>query len=186
VKDVLAPIIKRLESVSVYPIKILQPHGRSSLYITNSHSRFDLGYHHTLPDEFKHFQRIAGDTSAFDIVNCQNSVYRQFPLHFVKTRKEHEISLHIPDSQYHEIKNDERPILIMDDLCDGGATFIVEAEYLRDSKLLGDRKLYLFVYHGLFTNGLDTLLKHFDRIYTTNSYRDYPALDQLKVIDVWS
>lgn len=67
------------------------------------------------------------------------------------------------------------PIIIYDDLCDGGATFIAEAEYLRNLDV--KNPLYLCVVHGLFRNGFTELFKHFDRIYTTNSYSDIKSYE---------
>ena len=55
----------------------------------------------------------------------------------------------------------------MDDICDGGATFIKCAEAL---KAQGVKDIRLFVYHGFFTKGLDALFKaDIKEIYTTNS-----------------
>lgn len=59
--------------------------------------------------------------------------------------------------------------LIVDDICDGGGTFIGLAEALR-AKGAGD--LYLAVSHGIFSKGFDSLATHFKKIYTTNSFRD--------------
>jgi ribose-phosphate pyrophosphokinase len=59
--------------------------------------------------------------------------------------------------------------LIVDDICDGGRTFIGVADELK-KKNAGN--IYLFVTHGIFSNGLDELKKHFTRIYTTNSVKD--------------
>jgi len=74
------------------------------------------------------------------------------------------------------------PILICDDLCDAGGTFIGEAKYLRENGI--SNPLNLFVGHGLFTKGLEPLLEHFEHIYCTNSYQDidHPRVTQLKVI----
>lgn len=66
-----------------------------------------------------------------------------------------------------DLKGD--PCLIVDDICDGGGTFIGLAEELK-KKGAGD--LYLFVTHGIFSKGVDPLLEHFTTIYTTNSFRD--------------
>jgi len=57
--------------------------------------------------------------------------------------------------------------LIVDDICDGGYTFILAAKAL---KAKGAGKLYLAVTHGIFSKGFDELNKHFDVIYTTNSF----------------
>lgn len=59
--------------------------------------------------------------------------------------------------------------LIVDDICDGGGTFLGLAEELK-KKNAGD--LYLFVTHGIFSKGIDLLTKSFDFIYTTNSFND--------------
>lgn len=56
--------------------------------------------------------------------------------------------------------------LVVDDLCDGGATFIG----LADAALtFPDVKLDLYVTHGLFTKGTADLLTRYGRIYTTDT-----------------
>jgi len=57
--------------------------------------------------------------------------------------------------------------LIVDDICDGGGTFIGLGEAIK--KINPSAKLELFVTHGFFTKGLDKLLKLYDTIYTTDS-----------------
>lgn len=59
--------------------------------------------------------------------------------------------------------------LIVDDICDGGRTFTGIAEALK-TKNAGN--IYLFVTHGVFSNGFDELGKYFKTIYTTNSFKD--------------
>lgn len=59
--------------------------------------------------------------------------------------------------------------LIVDDICDGGATFIGLAEELK-KKNAG--KLYLAVSHGIFSKGLENLTPHFTKIFTTDSVKD--------------
>lgn len=53
-------------------------------------------------------------------------------------------------------------VLVVDDICDGGATFIMAAEELKKH---GADKLYLYVTHGIFSKGLEQLLKHYEHIY---------------------
>lgn len=71
--------------------------------------------------------------------------------------------------------------LIVDDLADGGRTFIQLAQKLKD---LGAVKVFLYVSHGLFSYGFEELEKVLDGIYCTNSYReiDHPLVKQFKVI----
>ena len=68
-------------------------------------------------------------------------------------------------------------ILIVDDICDGGRTFIGLAEELK-KKNAGD--LYLFVTHGIFSQGFSELKKHFKKIFSTNSFNDFNQDDVLQ------
>jgi ribose-phosphate pyrophosphokinase len=63
----------------------------------------------------------------------------------------------------------DRTCMIVDDICDGGRTFIGIAQELK-KKEAGD--IYLFVTHGIFSYGMDELKKHFKKIFTTNSFKD--------------
>lgn len=58
-----------------------------------------------------------------------------------------------------------RACLIVDDLCDGGGTFIGLAKELRAA---GARSVDLYVTHGIFSKGI--ALAGIDRIFTTDSY----------------
>lgn len=55
--------------------------------------------------------------------------------------------------------------LILDDICDGGRTFIELAKVLED---LTDGNIYLYVTHGIFSQGLQPLAPYIDHIYTAN------------------
>lgn len=69
--------------------------------------------------------------------------------------------------------------LIVDDICDGGGTFIGLADELK-KKNAG--KLYLAVSHGIFSKGFDEL-KCFERIFTTDSFKNLEndCLTQIKL-----
>lgn len=56
-------------------------------------------------------------------------------------------------------------LLVVDDLCDGGGTFLGLSSVLDTYK----RRLQLYVTHGLFTSGVDKLSACYDRIFTTDS-----------------
>lgn len=58
--------------------------------------------------------------------------------------------------------------LIVDDICDGGGTFIGLAEELKN-KNAGN--LYLAISHGIFNKGFESL-SVFKKIFTTNSFKD--------------
>jgi ribose-phosphate pyrophosphokinase len=63
---------------------------------------------------------------------------------------------------------------VVDDICDGGGTFIGLAEELK-AKGAGD--LYLIVSHGIFSKGFKELRKHFKKIYTSNSWVDSYSME---------
>lgn len=69
--------------------------------------------------------------------------------------------------------------LIVDDICDGGATFIGIAKKLKEQQ--PDVKLYLYVSHGIFSKGLDDLQRYFEHIYTTNSVYGGSSVDPLGI-----
>lgn len=60
--------------------------------------------------------------------------------------------------------------VIVDDICDGGRTFIELAKAIKDSRPTA--KIYLVVTHGIFSAGFDTLDGWLDGIFCTNSYED--------------
>lgn len=65
--------------------------------------------------------------------------------------------------------------LVVDDICDGGATFNILADSVPK-----DVKLDLWVSHGIFSRGIDAISPRYERIFTTDSwYRHgcYSALD---------
>ncbi|MEQ4450204.1 ribose-phosphate diphosphokinase [Kosakonia sp. YIM B13605] len=76
-----------------------------------------------------------------------------------------------------------KDLLIVDDLCDAGGTFIGSAQVLRDA---GARSVSLYVTHGVFSKGVENLLNNgIDVIYTTTSFTS-PALTdpRVELIDI--
>jgi len=73
--------------------------------------------------------------------------------------------------------------LIVDDICDGGGTFLGLAQELKDKKA-GD--LYLVVTHGIFSKGFMELNKYFKGIYTTDSFftQTNEAVKQINLRDL--
>jgi len=74
----------------------------------------------------------------------------------------------------------QKPLLIVDDICDGGWTFIELARVLRAKT---SQPLYLYVTHGLFTKGLDPLKACYDGVFSANC-RDAAIDQQLGIFQV--
>ena len=63
-----------------------------------------------------------------------------------------------------------RNCVIIDDICDGGGTFLAIAEKIKPAHLT------LIVTHGIFSKGFDTLQQYFQQIIVSNSlYKTYDA-----------
>jgi ribose-phosphate pyrophosphokinase len=70
--------------------------------------------------------------------------------------------------------------LIVDDICDGGRTFIEISKQILSNGFRGD--LYLWVTHGIFSKGLRELSKYFKKIYTTNSVQDINSMQGIGML----
>lgn len=72
--------------------------------------------------------------------------------------------------------NEDNKFVIVDDICDGGRTFIELSKVIKEK--LPNAKIYLIVTHGIFSAGLKPFKGYFDKIYTTNSYRTITSMDE--------
>lgn len=74
-----------------------------------------------------------------------------------------------------KIKNPEvidgRPLLIEDDLCDGGGTFVGLAQAIREIDPKAD--VNIVVCHMVNPKGIENLSKNFNHVWFTNSYKDW-------------
>jgi ribose-phosphate pyrophosphokinase len=73
-------------------------------------------------------------------------------------------------------------VVIIDDICDGGRTFIELAKLAKTKELYDAKSVELIVTHGLFTKGLEVLKPYIDKIYTTDSYYTGASNDYIEVI----
>lgn len=116
----------------------------------------------------KKIYKVSAYLQNFEVVECSKS-------RDVKTGKLSGFKVYADDLQ-------GKDCLIVDDICDGGGTFLGLAKELK-SKNAG--KLYLAVSHGIFSHGLDELSSHFERIFTTDSFKTiepHRALKQIKLL----
>ncbi len=58
--------------------------------------------------------------------------------------------------------------VLVDDICDGGGTFLGLAKELKNKNC---GRLILIVTHGIFSRGFENLEKTFDKIYSTDSFK---------------
>ena len=60
-------------------------------------------------------------------------------------------------------------VIIVDDICDGGRTFTELAKVLKEN---GAQDIYLSITHGIFSQGLEVFEEHFKNIYCANILND--------------
>lgn len=83
-----------------------------------------------------------------------------------------------------EVQSDhigDKNFLIVDDICDGGRTFIELATVLRP---LTNGQIHLYVTHGIFSAGFDVLRGHIAHIYTPNSFVSDVSSDFVTILNI--
>jgi ribose-phosphate pyrophosphokinase len=182
VKDVLAPMINNLglESITCYDphslalenainnLIIVKPYSLITDAISEITNGFDCGISIISPDfgaykkvwdYAEHLNSITSGVCDIDIVSCEK--VRSVKGEILKTTISHQPKF--------------AKSIIIDDICDGGRTFIEISKAL--GGYTGD--LHLFVTHGIFSKGFDELNRHFTKIYCTNSVKDIEQTEKL-------
>ncbi len=72
-----------------------------------------------------------------------------------------------------------KDLMIVDDICDGGRTFLELAKVLKKSN---PKSITLYVTHGIFSKGIDVFDGFIDKIITTDSICQFKSNDKLTVI----
>jgi ribose-phosphate pyrophosphokinase len=103
----------------------------------------------------KKIYKVSEALNGMDVVECSKS-------RDVKTGRLSGFKVYADDLQ-------GRSCIIVDDICDGGGTFIGLAKELK-AKNAG--ALYLAVSHGIFSKGTEWLTEVFDHIFTTDSVKE--------------
>lgn len=72
--------------------------------------------------------------------------------------------------------------VVVDDICDGGGTFIGLAQALKNK---GAGELTLIVTHGIFSRGADELAKHYNQIICSDSFStlELDLVKQIKILE---
>ena len=203
-KDVITPFIN---SLNLDEVIIVDPHSdvlpnliKNVTIVKNWNFVFDCleKSGHVCDQENPNFVLLSPDAGAlkkiFDVAKdlCyKGEIITAVKLRDVRTGKI--IKTEVPCSDFQG-----KDIFIIDDICDGGRTFIELAKIIKD---LNPGKINLVVTHGIFSNAEQLNEMHytfpsgkvdgyFDTIYTTNSYQDFDAstmsANNIKVYDIYN
>lgn len=187
-KDVICPIINSLEFSSV---NVLDPHSdvlEACIKGFKKESNLELVKWALLNDYTKgifppannNFILVSPDAGASkkifkvaeqigytgDIITCSKERDNYGKL--TRTNVPLEIDYNYSEHNY----NPNKDFIIIDDICDGGLTFINIAKEILSKFNNKKPKIYLIVTHGIFSKGFEELSQYFDGIYCTNSYQN--------------
>lgn len=174
-KTVICPIIN---SQNFSRVTILDPHSDVLEACLNNYHKHNN--HRLVKDALMKIDNKEGAQERICLVSPDAGAYKKI----FDVAKEFNIDKIITASKVRDIKTGkilrtEIPTLdqhadlkyvIIDDICDGGRTFIELAKAIKGSR--PSAKVYLVVTHGIFSAGFAELTQYFEGIYTTNSYRE--------------
>jgi ribose-phosphate pyrophosphokinase len=187
-KQIISPIIN---AQNFSKITVLDPHSdvlEAVLYNFEKNSNFSLVKFALTDIDNKNDARericlVSPDAGAFKKIF---DVAREFNIdNIISANKIRDlktgniIRTEIPDLTSH---NNDMNYVIVDDICDGGRTFIELAKVIKETK--PEAKIYLVVTHGIFSAGFKLMAEHLDGIYCTNSYRDVTQTEYIDKIVV--
>jgi len=120
----------------------------------------------------------------FNIIQCNKQ-------RDLKTGEIKSLQIYDIDSIKTTLHNDGNDIfLIIDDICDGGRTFVEISKALTSAfNINPELQLYLYVTHGIFSGGhnnVNNIMKNFKTIYTTDSILHRTLELQFKYPDKFS
>lgn len=129
------------------------------------------GGHHALPAPLVNNRTIFVCPDAGGVERVKNMVPEQHHSNIIYFEKKRNVSTgsidHFRTSDFRNIGAIGEDILIIDDICDGGRTFINLSKYLRED---GAQHVYLSVAHGIFSEGLDFLRPYIDHVYCNHTW----------------
>lgn len=157
-----------INNLDLNKLTILDPHSEVTPALLN---RVEVLENHTyvkqIADQLEDFYLVSPDAGALKKVYKTAQylggveVVEGAKTRDVKTGKLSGFTIHQEDLE-------GRTCLVVDDICDGGGTFLGLAEQL---KAHNAGKLILFVTHGIFSKGSKELAKVYDQIICTNSFK---------------
>ncbi len=178
IKNVISPIINLQNYTSV---TVIDPHSDVIEACINNFRKIDnVDLVKFALDDYKSDKKIvivSSDAGAlkkvFNVVENISSELFGYPVLIGSKHRDIKGKIthtSVPDSD----KYVDHDYFIIDDICDGGRTFIEVAKVIQEQINLNNGKgqMYLVITHGIFSSGLEELKKYFQKIWTTNSIKN--------------
>ena len=175
----LRPFAKLLNSLDFYWVQIMDPHSRGALVlIKNSNAIYPI---HKVTDAFTATRSDLVCYPDKGAVEKYAEMYRPYTGSWVYGEKVRDQLTGKIISYSFEGDVQDKNVLIVDDIADGGATFILLAKALKDA---GAREVNLFVTHGIFSKGVDVLFEAgINRIFTNEGEQKMSVYQFAKLVD---
>lgn len=163
-----------INNLGFFKVTTVDAHSIMFGLIENCENLSVVGIHEQVINDFRPTYIVFPDKGAMDRYGKELSHLRT--IYCEKTRDQLTGNItgnkvHLPSEPRHPNDpdiDDNARLLIIDDICDGGATFIGVAKSIR--KMQPKVGIGLFVTHGIFSKGRQHLLDNgIDLIFTTNS-----------------
>lgn len=189
IKDVIAPIIN---SQNYHKVEIMDPHSDvleaciNNFEKVNTNKLIDIvlkdyfiGIKGVIKIDYSKLLLLSPDAGAYkkiygvsEYMGYKGDIIVASKYRNIETGKIEKTIVPFPNNDFLD-----KDIFIIDDICDGGRTFIEIAKEIKNNKKFVG-KIYLIVTHGIFSNWFDSLSEYVDGIYCTNSVKDIePATD---------
>lgn len=172
-------VAKYINSLNFNTVKVFDPHSSA---VTNLFDRCLVQSNHEfvvrvirelrLVCSFLQFNLISPDAGSRTKINKLSKYLVSLGIdnfNVVRAEKQRNEPGTLPDIILIDPLIPNIPSIVVDDICDGGATFIAIGEKL---KSLTSEELYLIISHGIFSKGFEELLTYYSEIHTTTSWFD--------------
>lgn len=188
--NIISNILKLIHPVNIY---IFEPHSQKTLDLLNAKTfnalHCDKNYTRFTDDilDNKHIVKCYPDHGAWQRYGREINVSKS---NYIILDKKRDINtgniIGMKESSTYTSPENKpiEGIIIIDDLCDGGRTFIEAKKLLNE--LYPGLPVYIFVKHMVNIGGLENLMNNFDHVYITNSYREYNGDTKLTVFNSYN
>lgn len=168
----LAVFAGLLESQGYSSVTVFDPHSEAAANLMDDQDFRVITNHAFLKKVFEgksDFVLVSPDAGAAKKIRgvAEAIDYKEKPVQALKYR--------LTDGKIDSVEINQKDLggrdaYIVDDVCDGGATFVALTTELRKNNV---GRVSLVVSHGIFSKGLETLeINGIDHVYTTNSFKD--------------
>jgi len=174
----LVVVANMINSLDLTSVTLLDPHSDVSKAVIHNSMVEKLEHYiknpHAFPGlDFSEVYLVAPDAGAQKKVKALTSALGAAG--YITASKERNLStMEITGTKFDGDVTGKK-LLVVDDICDGGRTFIALAKALREHN---PAELHMWVTHGIFSYGTKIVTDHFDSVATTNSFQ-YLAEGQL-------